>query len=399
MKIDILKHTLVNVKKSITFWMWKVEKKFFSTILDNIIEYKTPVLSQLWNNLKKWSKKLRKYYTNNLWKIEWLNLPQKIEKVIVKLIWKIDKENDFFCFDTVDSNKNSAKKMEELKIVRDWSRWTFWNGYVWHWVSIKWILLFLNRESIVEKIKWIKSTLKFDIFKEQLNKILSIFWYWYWILADRWYDDKEKFNLLIELNFNFVVRLKKNRNVEILEWKNSWTIQNVWRLEEWNYRVKIDWIEEKLYIFVKRLKWQINPIRVISNINDENNILKYLKRWEIERIFKTLKQEYNFEKIWTMKIQKTDNLVALIQLSFWISSHIFNELEAKKLNNSIKSESISCENILKKIKPFLKKKDLTLNRNSITNFLWYYMKFIKKMKFNLGVTKKVISSWQLSLKL
>ena len=23
MKIDILKHTLVNVKKSVTFWMWK----------------------------------------------------------------------------------------------------------------------------------------------------------------------------------------------------------------------------------------------------------------------------------------------------------------------------------------------------------------------------------------
>ena len=130
--------------------------------------------------------------------------------------------------------------------------------------------------------------------------------------------------------------------------------------------------------------------------------LKYLKRWEIERIFKTLKQEYNFEKIWTMKIEKTDNLVALIQLSFWISAYpkgtscrayIFNELEAKKLKDNTKSESISCEKILKKIKPFLKKKDLTLNRNSITNFLGYYIKFIKKVKFNLKVTKKVLFSW------
>ncbi len=176
-----------------------------------------------------------------------------------------------------------------------------------------------------------------------------------------------------------------------------WEKVSISNLEEWNYTVKVDWIENKLYIFVKKLKWQINPIRVISNINDENNILKYLKRWEIERIFKTIKQEYNFEKIWTMKIEKTDNLVSLIQLSFWISSYIFNELEDKKLKNNIKSESISCEKILKKIKPFLKKKDLTLNRNSITNFLWYYMKFIKKVKFNLKVTKKVISNWQLSL--
>ena len=81
-----------------------------------------------------------------------------------------------------------------------------------------------------------------------------------------------------------------------------------------------------------------------------------------------------------MKIEKTDNLVALIQLSFWISAYIFNELEGKKLKNETKSESISCEKIIKKIKPFLKKKDLTLNRNSITNFLWYYMKFIRKTK-------------------
>ena len=185
MKIDILKHTLVNVKKSVTFWMWKVEKKFFSRVLDTLIEYKTPVLSQLWDNLKEWSKKLRKYYTNNLWKQEWLNLPEKVVKRMIKFIWKVNKEKDFFCFDTVDSNKNSAKKMEWLKIVRDWSRWTFWNGYVWHWVSIKSIPLFLDREWIIEKKEWEKSTLKFDIFEQQLTKIYSIFWDWYWILPSR----------------------------------------------------------------------------------------------------------------------------------------------------------------------------------------------------------------------
>ena len=398
MKIDILKHTLVNVKKSVTFWMWKVEKKFFNSILDNMMEYKTPVLSNLWNSLKKWSKILRKYYTNNLWKKDWSDLKEKVEKVMIKFIWKTDKNNDFFCFDTVDSNKNSAKKMEGLKVVRDWSRGTFWNGYVWHWVSIKWIPLFLDREWIIKKEEWKKSTFKFDIFEKQLTKIYSIFWNWYWILADRWYDDKAKFELLIKMNFNFVTRLKTNRSVKILEWKNVWKKVLVWDLEEWNYTVKIDWIEKKLFIFVKKLKWQINPIRVISNKNCEDNILKYLKRWDIERIFKTMKQEYNFEKIGTMTVQKTDNLVSLIQLSFWISSYIFTKLENNKLKTEEKSESISFKFITKKINPFFKKMSLTLNRNSITNFLGYYMKFIKKMKFNLNVTKKVTFDWQLSLK-
>jgi hypothetical protein len=206
MKIDILKHTLVNVKKSVTFWMNVVEKKFFSTILDNMMEYKTPVLSHLWDKLEIWSKILRKYYMS----------------------WP---------------KGGSTLGVEGLKIVRDWSRNTFWNGYVWHWVSIKGIPLFLDRE--------------------------------------------------------------------------------------WNYTVKIDWIKEKLFIFVKKLKWQINPIRVISNKNCEDNILKYLKRWDIERIFKTMKQEYN------------------------------------KLQIEEKSESISFKFIIKKINPFFKKMSLTLNRNSI----------------------------------
>jgi len=111
-----------------------------------------------------------------------------------------------------------------------------------------------------------------------------------------------------------------------------------------------------------------------------------------------MKQEYNFEKIWTMSIQKTDNLVSLIQLSFWISSYIFTKLKNNKLKTEEESESISFKFITKKINPFFKKMSLTLNRNSITNFLWYYMKFIKKVKFNLNVTKKVIVSWQISLK-
>ena len=82
--------------------------------------------------------------------------------------------------------------MEWLKIVRDWSEWTLWNWFTWHWVSIKWIPLFLKRERVKKDNK--DKTIKIDIFKEQINKIKSIFWSWYWILADRWYDDFKKFN-------------------------------------------------------------------------------------------------------------------------------------------------------------------------------------------------------------
>jgi len=154
MKIDILKHTLVNVVKSVSFWMNKPEKKFFRTILENMLEYKTTVLSRLWDTSKKSAKELKNYYSNHLWKKEWTNLWEKVEKIMIKFILKIDKENNYFCFDTVDINKNLAEKIEWLKIVRDWSRWTLWNGFKFHWVSVKWIPLFLTRERMKVKMNY-----------------------------------------------------------------------------------------------------------------------------------------------------------------------------------------------------------------------------------------------------
>ena len=401
MKIDILTHTIINTVKSVAFWMKKPDIKFFKTTLENMLEYRTTVLSQLWNTDKKSAKELKNYYSRHLWKEIWSNLWEKVENRMIKFIWKVNKEENYFCFDTVDTNKNSAKKMEWLKVVRDWSEWTLWNWFTWHWVSIKWIPLFLKREKIItkeEKEELEYKSLKYDIFKKQIIKINSIFWNWYWVLADRWYDDFKKFNLLIKLSFFFCIRLKTNRNVEILKWKGKWKIVKSWDLKEWKYTVKIQWVEKPLFVFVKALKWLKNPIRVISNTNDEKNIQRYLKRWEIERIFKTWKQEFDFEKIGTQSIQKTENLVYLVQLCLGISAYIFNKLNPKFEFGQEKNETISFEKMSKKIRPFLKKKGLTLNRNSITSFIAYYMQFIRKAKsYFWKATLNQWFNWQLSL--
>ncbi len=250
-----------------------------------------------------------------------------------------------------------------------------------------------------EKIKTDEDkSLKFDIFKEQILKIVSIFWMRYWILADRWYDDFKKFKLLIENNLNFCIRLKTNRNLKIIEGKNKWKVILSGDLKEWNYTVKIAWVKEELYVFVKKFEWFKNPIRVISNINDEKNIKRYLKRWEIERIFKTWKQEFDFEKIGTKAIQKTDNLVALVQLSLGVSAYIFNKINPKFEFLEEKNKTITLKKMIKKIKPFLKKNSLNLNRNSITNFLGYYMKIIKNTKtYFKKPTINIWFNWQLSL--
>jgi len=395
MVIDVLKHTIVNVCKSVTFDMSKPDKKFFRNIFENMLEYKTTVLSKLWDNNDIQAENISKNYSRNLWKKSFQDLPSKVEKIMIKLIWKIEPDT-MFSFDSVDMNKNSAEVMEGIKVVRDWSTRTFWNWFVHHGVSVKWIPLFFDREKIKEDKK---EQVRFDIFTKQIDKIISIYWSWYWILADRLYDDYKKFNLLLEKKFNFAIRLKTNRKVIILDWDLAWQKIPVWELLEWRYRVNFNWLKQDLFIYVKTIKWQDKPIRVISNVDDEKVVEKYLKRWEIERIFKSGKQEFNFEKIWTKKLQKTDNLVAMVQLCLWVSAYMYNKIEPVYEFGQEK-KTISLVQFSKNLKKFLIQVSKTFNRNSIICFIAKYMKKIKKMKFNLKkVTLKPDITWQLSLEL
>ena len=173
-KIDLLKHTIVNTVKSIWYWMKQKDRAFVRDIFERIMEYKTTVLSNLWDTDNKESTKaLRSYFSKHLWQEKWKNLPWKVEKVMMKFIWVVDKDSDFFCFDTVDINKNSAKKMEWLKVVRDATKDTYGNGYVFHGVSVKSIPLLLGREGIKRDKD---DTLRMDIFTNQVETISSQFW-------------------------------------------------------------------------------------------------------------------------------------------------------------------------------------------------------------------------------
>ena len=357
--MDPLKKLIVNSCKSVHDRMWFYDRKFIKTIVGNIMEYKTVVLTKLWDTKIKSADQWNRYYTRHLKDRKWSNLKEKIERSALKLVWAVDSEIDFISMDTVDINKNSSKKMEWLKKVRDWSTWKIWNWFVFHSASIKWIPLFMDREKDPEaKEEWIK----LEIFKKQTLKLLSYFWQWFWILADRWYDDLKKFLLLVENWFNFAIRLKLNRNIEIISSNikalKKWEIVKSWDLEIWEYKVKLNWSDQEFYIFVDKLKWQDKPIRIISNKNDKTVILKYLERWEIERIFKSEKQEFNLEKVWTKDLQSTENLVYFVQLCMWIASKFHDNIIDIADNQWIdlrKSSPKKIENKTKNLKKNFKK--------------------------------------------
>lgn len=80
---------------------------------------------------------------------------------------------------------------------------------------------------------------------------------------------------------------------------------------------------------MKLLEGYVTPIRVLSNERDPDIVVRYLKRWEIERIFKSGKQEFELEKIGTKSKQKIDNLIAMVQLCLGISAYVYREIEAE----------------------------------------------------------------------
>lgn len=66
-------------------------------------------------------------------------------------------------------------------------------------------------------------------------------------------------------------------------------------------------------------------MRVMSDALTPEMCQTYFKRWEIEQVFKTLKQEFDLEKIRAQSLRIIDNTVAIIQLAVALSNSVFNE--------------------------------------------------------------------------
>ena len=413
MIIDILKHTIVNVCKSVTYGMKKPDKKFFRRYLESVLEYRTTVLSRLWDRNEEDACTILSYFTRNLGKEVFFDLPAKVSSILFRFIKKIE-SYECACFDSVDLNKYSAKKMEGIKKVRDGSTGQIVNGYVLNGVSVRWIPLMMEREILEGEGE--EKTTRFDIFTNQIGKLVSSFWKGYWILADRLYDDVKKYNLLIARGLRFAIRMKTARCVTILDgWTEEWLKEWKWKkvsvgdLPTGHYEVTFTKLTKPCYIVVYKHPNCKKPIRVLSNEKDPNTVERYLKRWEIERIFRSGKQEYDFEKIGTQSAQKIDNLIAIVQLCLGISAHVYGKIEReyhteKESQTLWKKQSvttfkqqkavISATTFCQHMKRYLKQVSLTFNRNSIIGFIGEYMKKLKKMKYYLK--RVTLSSWESS---
>lgn len=335
--------------------MWKCDKRFFKDFFWSIMSHRTTIMKKLslmkYEKIDKITEKIKHFFEKESFK----NFPEKIEKRCFSMVWKI-KSNDYICIDEVDIAKPYAKKMEWLKKVRDWSTWNIVNWYMFHWVSIRWIPVILEYEDLFNKFKS-------EYFWKIIDRILSYTkWIWTFVL-DAGYDISSYIDFLNKKVANYIIRAKKDRYYTIVKTGKKLKLKE---FRDWIYKVKIENVENYLYLHIKTNNGYDEPIRILSNSKDINTE-EYAKRWEIEAIFKTMKQEFQMEKIQTSSLQVLKSIVASIQLAVAISRVIYNQ------NNSFKDSSkiVLSNRFGSRFHKFTKSLWITMNSNSIIKFISY----------------------------
>ncbi len=118
-------------------------------------------------------------------------------------------------------------------------------------------------------------------------------------------------------------------------------------------------------------------MRVLSSKKDSEAHKTYFKRWEIEQVFKTMKQEFDLEKVRVQTLTILDNTIAIIQLAVALSNAIFNERVNRKTGEKYQIRNdfrrvtlfVDMRQFEQLFSRFAWRNGLTMNRNSIITFI------------------------------
>lgn len=237
---------------------------------------------------------------------------------------KID-EDTVFCFDPGDLTKKWTKKFEGIDIIKDGSTGEYNPGY--HMIEVAglskkeklpipvYTRLFSALETgfISVNDEYLKAI---EYLGDKYNK-KGIF------ALDRGFDDVKYFKKFADLDLNFVIRMKKNRDIANAE---SGIVENIKKKAKrvkmkWSYKYKnkkgitriaytgymkitIPAIEEKTFylVVIKSEDFQNDPMMLLTNIKPDNDEFTkiinkvYIRRWKIEEYFRFKKQQFGFEK-------------------------------------------------------------------------------------------------------
>jgi len=120
--------------------------------------------------------------------------------------------------------------------------------------------------------------------------------------------------------------------------------------------------------FVKREDQEQQPIRVlvrgVQTERAEEIIATYLRRWDIDNLYKQMKEKFGLEEVRLLSLKKVKNFLALIQLATSISNRAFAEM-----TEEAEEESTATFELATTFKAFCHRRCLTKNRFAFTSFL------------------------------
>jgi len=372
--------------------MWVWSHHFFGDFLTSVMIHKTTIMGKLGMNPKKNSEKNAERSHHFLASEKFLKLPQYVERRCFTLLGTVSND-EYICLDEVDVAKPCAKTMEWLSLVRDSSEWTIVNGYMFHWASIRWIPVILEHEDLdvytknqiwrgmIERIvKHVGKIPKEEngVKNEYAGNTKGIF------LMDAYYEIASYLDFLQEKKCSFIIRARRDRI-----WIDAKTGEER-RIEDfspWVHVVRLPWKHYKLFLHVKQYEWFEKPLRVITNRvtwtknGDPFHACDlYFQRWEIERVFKTMKQEFQLEKIRVQSLTILKNTFAVIQLAMALANTFFNS-DTQQKNTIIKGTTFfkAGTSFQKHFDIYVRRRWLTMNRNSIVSFISFSLeRFYKR---------------------
>lgn len=259
---------------------------------------------------------------------------------------KID-ENTVFCFDPGDLTKKWTSKFEGIDIIKDGSTGEYNPGY--HMIEVAGLskteklpipvytrLFSAKEEGFVSTNDEYLKAIEYLGEKYEKRGIYAL---------DRGFDDKKYFEKFTILGLNFVIRMKKNRDVTNA---NSGIVENIKKKSKrvkmkWSYKyknkkgitktaytgymkIKIPDIEDRTFylVVIKSEDFPNDPMMLLTNIMPENDEFTkivnkvYIRRWKIEEYFRFKKQQFGFEKemVRTLNSIRTLNVFLTIVIGF-----------------------------------------------------------------------------------
>jgi len=363
----------------------KKQGKAVYEMVRGLLKKGQPILTQLGERKTCSAKKEGEKYGKHLGNMSLTNSVNNFADK--KMLMNVGKY-DVIAYDLSDISKEEAEKIEWLQPIFDGSKRQKSKGASIHGVGYNGALLrFQIHDHDKEFLPQIRKSILEELFKSLEGNGILVF--------DRGNDDQQLFVFLTEKEKQFIVRLKKNRNVLI---KGNDKVEKIKDLQPGRYTVcinddhgKINTKVEYLLIINEHLKGK-QPILLlcsknIENLSDSELVEKYLERWGVENSFKGIKDLFSLEDIQVMKRERFLSLVALIQFSSLIAAFLYQQL--RNLNSFL---STSLQALFS---AFRKQESLTYNLSAFTKYL--RSEFIELISYAPRKTSPPIDDLQTTL--